>query len=41
MERGEFERLFGLLDERGKILVQELIDELWKKQQLEGPDAKE
>ena len=39
MEREEFDRLFGLLDEQGKIVVNELIEKLWIEQQLNGVAA--
>lgn len=39
MEREEFERLFELLDEQGKIAVNELIEKLWFEQQINGVTA--
>lgn len=39
MEREEFDRLFELLDEQGKIAVSELIRDLWLEQQINGVTA--
>lgn len=39
MEREEFDLLFGLLDEQGKAAVNELINQLWLEQQIDGVTA--